>query len=241
MAFHGPNYDNICLHHVTVMLKLSITPIRRSLLQWDCRKVNRKRNFLLGCMALVALPGIALAQSYDERPRAVPVAMQPEDENSSPSPSQMLVDERAGGWVAIHHTPDAGVHTDLCIAGSESEILMFRADADSLQVRSADDHWTLANGEKGDMTVTVGAYTRVFHMQANDATTLAADIHADDLTRLLDAMATSHVALVKFGDRTTLSVNLAGSIPVLDRFRGCAETQHFANLGQGAGQKASPF
>nr|WP_254511582.1 hypothetical protein [Komagataeibacter oboediens] len=153
----------------------------------------------------------------------------------------MLVDERAGGWVAIHHTPDAGAHTDLCIAGSESEILMFRADAESLQVRSADDHWTLASGEKGDMTVTVGTYTRVFHMQANDATTLAADIHADDLTHLLDAMAKSHVALVKFGDRTTLSVNLAGSIPVLDRFRGCTETQHFADLGQGAGQKASPF
>nr|WP_255673913.1 hypothetical protein [Komagataeibacter sp. FNDCF1] len=167
--------------------------------------------------------------------------MLPEDEGSSQNPSQMLVDERAGGWVAIHHTPDSGVHTDLCIAGSESEILMFRADADSLQVRSADDHWTLASGQKGDMTVTVGAYTRVFHMQANDATTLSADIPATELTTLLNAMAGAHMAVVKYGDRTTLSVNLVGSIPVLDRFRGCAETQHFADLGQGAGQKASPF
>nr|WP_254455529.1 hypothetical protein [Komagataeibacter melomenusus] len=153
----------------------------------------------------------------------------------------MLVDEHGGGWVAIHHTPDAGVHTDLCIAGSESEILMFRADADSLQVRSADDHWTLANGEKGDMTVTVGAYTHVFHMQANDATTLMASLSAADMTGLLDAMARQHLAVVRFGNQPPLSVNLAGSVPVLDRFRGCAETQHFADLGQGAGQKSSPF
>ncbi|WP_241503034.1 hypothetical protein [Komagataeibacter melaceti] len=201
----------------------------------------RKQNFFLACLALVSFSGGAMAQSYDDRPQAVPVAMQPEEVNSGASPSQMLVDERAGGWVAIHHTPDAGVHTDLCIAGSESEILMFRADADSLQVRSADDHWTLATGEKGDMTVTVGAYTRVFHMQANDATTLAADIKPADLTGLLDAMARNHVAVVKFGDHTTLSVGLSGSVPVLDRFRGCAETQHFADLGQGAGQKSSPF
>ena len=203
--------------------------------------MNRKLNLLLGCLALVTVPGAAVAQSYDEKPRAVPVAMLPEDESASHSPSQMLVDERAGGWVAIHHTPDSGVHTDLCIAGSESEILMFRADADSLQVRSADDHWTLASGQKGDMTVSVGSYTRVFHMQANDATTLSADIAPADMTPLLDAMAGARMAVVKFGDRTTLSVNLVGSVPVLDRFRGCAETQHFADLGQGAGQKASPF
>ncbi|MDT8870193.1 hypothetical protein RAA17_00845 [Komagataeibacter rhaeticus] len=43
-----------------------------------------------------------MAQSYDEKPRAVPVAMLPEDESASPSPSQMLVDERAGaGWPSI--------------------------------------------------------------------------------------------------------------------------------------------
>ncbi|WP_257997651.1 hypothetical protein [Komagataeibacter saccharivorans] len=203
--------------------------------------MNRKQNFLLACMVIASVPVMARAQSYDASPQAVPVAMQPEDENRGPSPSQMLVDERAGGWVAIHHTPDAGVHTDLCIAGSESEILMFRADADSLQVRSADDHWTLGTGQKGDMTVTVGAYSTVFHMQANDATTLVADITPANLTTLLNAMAHTHMAVVKFGDHTTLSVNLAGSVPVLDRFRGCAETQHFADLGQGAGQKASPF
>lgn len=223
------------------MPKPSTIPIRRSLLQWDCRKVSTKFKVLLGCLACLALPGGAWAQSYDNTAHAMPVAMQPQDENSSPSPSQMLVDEHGGGWVAIHHTPDAGVHTDLCIAGSESEILMFRADADSLQVRSADDHWTLANGEKGDMTVTVGAYTHVFHMQANDATTLAATMPAADMTSLLDAMAHQHLAVVRFGDHPPLSVNLAGSVPVLDRFRGCAETQHFADLGQGAGQKSSPF
>lgn len=203
--------------------------------------MNRKLNLLLGCLALAGVPAVAVAQSYDEKPSAMPVAMLPDDESGGRSASQMLVDERAGGWVAIHHTPDSGVHTDLCIAGSESEILMFRADADSLQVRSADDHWTLATGQKGDMTVTVGAYTHVFHMQANDATTLAADIAPGELTTLLNAMAGTHMAFVKFGDRTTLSVNLVGSIPVLDRFRGCVETQHFADLGQGAGQKASPF
>ena len=194
------------------------------------------------------LPAVAVAQATGQLQDSTQWAQSPAGarqalatpDQQPPAPA-MTIDERHDGWVAIHHSPDHGLHTDLCIAGAESEVLMLRADADSLQMRSADDHWTLTPGSKGDMTVRIGAYQHVFHMQANDATTLSVDLKPQEMAVLLNGMERGQQASVEYGSRTVVDVALGGSAPVLDRFRGCAETNHFADLGRAPGNRASPF
>ncbi|MBV1835233.1 hypothetical protein [Novacetimonas pomaceti] len=204
--------------------------------------------FLAGVFALSMLPAVASAQEagqlqdstqWTQAPAGARQALATPQQQAAPP--AMTIDERHDGWVAIHHSPDHGLHTDLCIAGAENEVLMVRADADSLQLRSADDHWTLTPGSKGDMTVRIGAYQHVFHMQANDATTLSVDLKPKEMAALLDGMEQGQNASVEYGSRTVVNMALTGSAPVLDRFRGCAETNHFADLGRAPDARATPF
>jgi len=217
----------------------------------DCCKVKIHQGFIAGIITLSLLPAMAAAQAtgqvqdstqWAQSPAGARQALAtPDAPASAPAVSAMTIDERHDGWVAIHHSPDHGLHTDLCIAGAENEVLMLRADADSLQMRSADDHWTLTPGSTGDMTVRIGAYQHVFHMQANDATTLSVDLKPQEMTDLLNGMERGQRASVEYGSRTVVDVALGGSAPVLDRFRGCAETNHFADLGHAPGNRANPF
>ncbi|PYD63178.1 hypothetical protein [Gluconacetobacter entanii] len=204
---------------------------------------------IAGAVALSALPAMAGAQEagqlqdstqWAHSPAGARQALATPDPQPAPPPA-MTIDERHDWWVAIHHSPDHGLHTDLCIAGAENEVLMVRADADSLQMRSADDHWTLTPGSTGDMTVRIGAYQHVFHMQANDATTLSVDLKPKEMAELLNGMERGQQATVQYGERTVVNMTLTGSAPVLDRFRGCAETNHFADLGHAPDSRANPF
>ena len=217
----------------------------------DCCKVKIHQGFNAGIITLSLLPATAAAQAtgqvqdstqWAQSPAGARQALAtPDAPASAPAVSAMIIHERHDGWVAIHEAPGEGVDTDRGVAGGENEGRMLRAAADTLQRRGGDDHWTLSPGSTGEMTVRIGAYQHVFRRQENDATTVSVDLKPQEMTDLLNGMERGQRASVEYGSRTVVDVALGGSAPVLDRFRGCAETNHFADLGHAPGNRANPF
>ena len=152
---------------------------------------------------------------------------------------QPTVEATSGNWVAASFND--GTDTKICVAGSADKRLLFRADANDLEVRTADDSWSLSAGLTGEMKVKVGNVEKVAQMQTFNATTLAGIMQPSDVSQLMDAMDKAPSALVTFGSKKTISVSLMGSTRVMNAFRTCAGVHGFASLGASTGNAASPF
>ncbi|MBY4639645.1 hypothetical protein K6L44_06470 [Gluconacetobacter entanii] len=153
----------------------------------------------------------------------------------------IITDVESGNWVALHHSPDQGVRTDICLAASGDEGLLFRADAHQLEIRTGNPQWSMTVGQQGEMTVNIGAYSHTFQMIAEGASMLTTLVQPEDMKALLDAMDNAGQVTLKYGQKTTRVVSLAGSTKALNQFRSCVESNGFADVGKAAGSNASPF
>lgn len=153
----------------------------------------------------------------------------------------VLPDVESGNWAAIHHSPDQGVHTDICLAMSEDQALVFRGDANDLEIRSSNPQWSMSAGQQGEVNITVGNYSHDFKMTAAGASLLVAIVPPDEMKLLFDAMDNAGQAVIRYGQKTTRAVSLLGSTKALNQFRSCVATNSFADLGSAAGANASPF
>lgn len=153
----------------------------------------------------------------------------------------VMPDVESGNWSALHHSPDQGVHTDICLAMSSGGALVFRGDANDLEIRSGNAQWSMSAGQQGEMNITIGNYSHDFKMTAAGASMLAVVVTPDEMKPLLDAMDSAGQAVIKYGQKTTRVVSLLGSTKVLNQFRSCVATSGFADLGNAAGANASPF
>jgi len=153
----------------------------------------------------------------------------------------IIPDVEVGNWIALHHSPDQGVTTDICIAASADQGLLFRGDAHQLEIRTGNPQWSMTAGQRGEMTVSVGNYSHTFLMIAEGASMLATIVQPDDMKALFDAMDSAGQATLKYGQKTTRLVSLNGSTRALNQFRSCVASNGFADLGNAAGSNASPF
>ncbi|GBR31791.1 hypothetical protein AA11826_0843 [Komagataeibacter oboediens DSM 11826] len=153
----------------------------------------------------------------------------------------IIPDVEAGNWIALHHSPDQGVSTDICMAASADQGLLFRGDAHQLEIRTGNPQWSMTAGQRGEMTVTVGNYSHTFEMIAEGASMLTTIAQPDDMKALFDALDSASQATLKYGQKTTRIVSLYGSTKALNQFRSCVASNGFADLGNAAGGNASPF
>ena len=134
-----------------------------------------------------------------------------------------------------------GVEVDVCLAIGSQGKLAFRADKDTLEVRTSNENWSLAADSTGDMTVTAGSFSHTYSMHTMDSTHLTGVVEASDLTPLLDAMNKAPIATLTFNKKNATTVSLSGSTKALNDWRTCVGSHGFGNLGGGAGKTTSPF
>ena len=152
----------------------------------------------------------------------------------------MAVDASSGGWVAFHHSED-DIHTDLCGAAAHGAALLFRAGPEGLEVRTVDEKWNLPPDTTGDMTLKVGSLVTTLHTTVYDPNALTAEVKAEDLGEVMDAMDKASSATIVFGAKTSKVVSLAGSTVALNAFRACVNRAGFAVFSGSSGKTATPF
>ena len=152
----------------------------------------------------------------------------------------LQADAVSGNWIGLHHSEN-DISTDVCMATSVNQKLIFRADKDSVELRTVDPSWSLTVGSTGPVTVTVGKYKKDLALTALDATMLGTTLAPEDAQAMFDAMDTASTASLAFGTKTHETVSLIGSTKVINAFRACSASSGFANLGQAAGKPSGPF
>lgn len=155
--------------------------------------------------------------------------------------NESQISEVSGNWVALRHTPDGGITSDVCVAASDDGKMAFRADANSIEFRSTDKKWNMSIGQSGDVTVSAGGVSKTFSMVASDNVTLDVAISADDAKALFAGFDSASVATIRYGEKTTKKVSLLGSTKVINAFKSCAMNAGFADLGGASGSQSSPF
>lgn len=146
-----------------------------------------------------------------------------------------------GNWIAFQHSEPDGLNTDVCAAGSIDQILIFRADKESFEIRSSDKSWSMTAGQQGAVTIAAGNYSKTFNMEAESDTMLSTSVGSIELSDLFAAFDKSASAIVTYGKKTVRHVSLAGSTKVLNSFRACVASSGFGDLGKAAGPSNSPF
>lgn len=170
----------------------------------------------LAVAAMAAVPGLAMAE--------------------------MAPDEVSGSWLAMHHSLDEGIHTDLCVASTMSKAMFaIRADKDTIELRVSDVGWNLPANTKGNFVVEAGGYKQEFASVGYNSETLLAPIGRQDAIILIAALSTASHAQITFGGKTTLPIPLDGSAKALVSFQNCVRQSGIDDLGDPAGKTNSPF
>jgi hypothetical protein len=146
----------------------------------------------------------------------------------------------SGNWVAVAHRADMIAAPDVCGAmttnPSTGRELLFRMDLDGMQIRVADEKWSLPANVSGDIAVNIGPIAKAFHIDSNTSSMVSAPIPASEVTMIFDAMDKASGMLVKVGNEAPYAVSLAGSTRVTNAFRTCAGIS-----GNAPGGGANPF
>ncbi|NVN02924.1 MULTISPECIES: hypothetical protein [Asaia] len=154
----------------------------------------------------------------------------------------MAPDEVSGSWLAMHHSLDDGIHTDLCVASTMSKTMFaIRADKDTIELRISNDDWNLPANTKGSVVVEAGGYKQEFTSGSYNSETLFAPIGRQDAIILIAALSSAPNAHITFGGKTTLPIPLDGSTKALVRFQNCVRQNGLNDLGDPAGKPNSPF
>ena len=153
----------------------------------------------------------------------------------------MALDAAQGNWATLHHTTDGGVGTDVCLAASVDAQVGLRVDENDIEVRFSDPKWSLPSDTKGDVTISAGSYSHLFHTASLNPTMLVGELTSDEAKSLLTALETAPAAKITFGAKTSKTISLSGSTKVLSDFQGCARQAGLADLGSPAGPANSPF
>lgn len=144
------------------------------------------------------------------------------------------IDFKRGNWMGFQKKDAAGEIVTLCGAMNHENSpfrIMFRAARNGLEVDTMDTTWSLPPDVSGETTFLVGTFHITLTMTQKNKMTLEAPITPKQLTPLLDALETEKKAVVIFGTGHRHSVNLNGAREVLTKFRQCALSHSFADIG----------
>lgn len=150
-------------------------------------------------------------------------------------------DAEEGAWIALHHSPDGGIKTDVCTAGNLVDGVSVRASSKSLEVRFGDKEWNLPPDTKGVVTVKTNNYEHKFDTVFESSTMLGAFIAPEDMKSLIAALAQSSGATISFGGKTPREISLSGSMAALKAFQNCVEMAGLADLGNATAPTKTPF
>lgn len=153
----------------------------------------------------------------------------------------MALELAQGNWLAMHHTVDGGITTDVCIAAAADGGLGLRVDGNDIELRFTDEKWNLPVNTAGDVTISAGAYSGTFKTVSDGPKMLVGVTNQENLGALIRAFNTATMAQVKFGSKSARTISLSGSTRVLAEFRGCVQQAGLADLGPIAGPSNSPF
>ncbi len=145
----------------------------------------------------------------------------------------------SGAWASAELVD--GMTVEGCLAVGDSGKLAFRADEQTIEIRTSNADWSLSADTVGDMTVTVGSYQHSFSMHALNGIMLTGVVTANDVSPLLNAMDKAPLASLKFGTKTVISLSLIGSTRVLNDWRACVGTNGYGDLGKSTGKVTTPF
>lgn len=129
-----------------------------------------------------------------------------------------------GDWTAGEHTPDAVSAPDVCVAMSDTQIVVvLRVDNQGdTEVRLSDDSWSLPANASGTIDFTVNGHNYSYPATAMSSTMVDATITQDQLTTLVGDMETASSMQVKAGSAAPTTIPLDGSQVVLTAFMTCA-------------------
>lgn len=143
--------------------------------------------------------------------------------------------------MAMHHTADGNITTDMCMAAAPSSQIGFRVDANDIEIRASDASWNLPPNTEGEMVFYAGSYQHSFHSIEGGPKTLVAVISSDDAKQLISALETAPSATLMFGTKTKRTLSLAGSAKVLAAFQACARQSDLQDIETPAGPANTPF
>lgn len=151
---------------------------------------------------------------------------------------QLLPLAASGDWIAAAHADSATDPPDVCVAATTdaSPVFILRASTDDIEVRFADDSWSLPAAVKGALAVDVGTYHAALDISYNTSSMVMAVITPEQLQAMVAAMDKAGSMTVTAGKAAPITISLNGSNKATTAFLTCAGIR-----APGEGGGANPF
>jgi hypothetical protein len=121
---------------------------------------------------------------------------------------------QGGNWAALAYHSSMLAPPDVCVVVNKinpSQMLLFRADEDEIEVRVVDEQWQLPASVAGAIKVTVGEWSGTFDVSHNSDRREDADLSKADLSAMVSAMDKAGSMTVNVGDTKAIVISLTGS------------------------------
>jgi hypothetical protein len=140
-----------------------------------------------------------------------------------------------GNWIAFEHKNSMVDAPDMCGATSLDH-LMLRSDNNDIEVRYANDSWSLPNGVSGAIDLKVNGNDYNLPIGYNTNTVVSSIITQDQLEKLAGDMNKSSTLSLTAGSSPTVAISLSGSNAAITAFLTCSGFSQPGNTGG-----ANPF
>ena len=127
-----------------------------------------------------------------------------------------------GNWMAAAYRESLTSPPSVCVVSSISPKFILRSGWQGLEMRIADDSWSLPTNVEGKIQVRVGDLVLNAEVTNNTDTMISAEISEDDLKRLVAAMDKASTLSFTVGNARTRQVSLNGSSRATNAFLNCA-------------------
>jgi hypothetical protein len=138
---------------------------------------------------------------------------------------QMVPLAVSGDWVAAAHQTSMTAAPDVCIVMNQESGVAFRAAIEGIEFRVANSTWSLPSNVQGSIFVAVGQWNATLQIVDNTDTMVGAEVDADTITPMFNAMDKATSMSVTVGKARPFSVSLAGSTRATNAFRTCAHIE----------------
>jgi hypothetical protein len=137
---------------------------------------------------------------------------------------QMIPLAASGDWVAVEHATSITAAPDLCLAMTidGAKTFALRASTDDIEVRYADQSWSLPAGVSGTLIIEVGSYSATLDISDNTSSMVMATVTPDQLQVLVSAMDKASSMTITAGNASPTTVSLNGSNTATTAFLTCA-------------------
>ena len=144
--------------------------------------------------------------------------------NNHPARSEERIDTIAysGEWIASAHHVSLITPPDMCVAFNVRSNIGIRAYGGIVDIKIANEKWSLPASVDGAITVSIGEWNSAFAISQNDSTSVSIEIPQNVYPSMFEAMDKAKIMNIYFGNSRPFAVSLVGSTRATRAFQTCA-------------------